>query len=448
VNLKTYFFVASSIQAIAFLMAALLIDFTTTSTKVFVFTVIGAACIAWSTTSMTRSIRRGIRLLEDSLSTGDTKVIYQVGLREFAECSLDLTRIAEKWADLDRKHREQLRALTDIHGLIAETAGEDPITSDKVRSQLAHMASGVSQHIKRAGKAAVQVESLSDQLSENTESQGCAIVKASTYLEQLSDVIGSVHSNADAALKQNEKSTHSLQDIINRISNLQNGLTTLEGETRSSERKLSDLADPAKQATGIVGVISDLAARTNLLALNASIESIRAGEQGRGFALVADEVRKLSDQASEASREITALLDLIEITIQDATARLNNDREKLHAEREKVLNILESMSQFLSDSQHPRKNIEAISALAKNQIGLANEILAEIETISDQARDNRNHLQNTNWSARSIAQIDEQLFATIERLSECINQIHSPRDFESHAVDSTLEKPPTVIAGS
>ena len=91
-------------------------------------------------------------------------------------------------------------------------------------------------------------------------------MKASTYLEQLSDVIEAIHGNADGVIKKNTDAFQSVEHLITSITQVKNELDNLEGANRSSGRKLSDLGDPTRQASGVVNVISDLATKTNMLA--------------------------------------------------------------------------------------------------------------------------------------------------------------------------------------
>ncbi|MCK5882366.1 MAG: hypothetical protein KAG61_01655 [Bacteriovoracaceae bacterium] len=90
-----------------------------------------------------------------------------------------------------------------------------------------------------------------------------------------------------------------------------------------TEQSLHRLSDITTQATSILKVISEISSKTDLLALNASIEAARAGSYGKGFAIVAHEVSRLSEKTQESISEIEEIITSIKDEVGTLTDTLN-----------------------------------------------------------------------------------------------------------------------------
>lgn len=97
--------------------------------------------------------------------------------------------------------------------------------------------------------------------------------------------------------------------------------------SRSADARFSTLAEHSASVGTIADMIAEIAARTNLLALNASIEAARAGEAGRGFAIVAQEVKSLAAQTATATGDIRAQLERMTGAVHATTSIVGEMRE-------------------------------------------------------------------------------------------------------------------------
>jgi methyl-accepting chemotaxis protein len=164
------------------------------------------------------------------------------------------------------------RALDTIIGSVRSTA-------DSVRAGAADLAETSHTVDQSTAAMLVQVEDAS---------RSMAVV--ATAVEQLVASVQAVCGEAEAAAQ---------------------GSRHAAAQAQAAERTVAGLNQSAREIETAVGLISSIAARTNLLALNATIEAARAGEAGRGFAVVAAEVKQLANQTAEANesigRQITAM---------------------------------------------------------------------------------------------------------------------------------------------
>lgn len=123
--------------------------------------------------------------------------------------------------------------------------------------------------------------------------------------------IAEMKNSAMSLESSSEKMKTAMQNITRMTELGKKDILLVSGRMKEAEKRIFALAEKNLELTGklqsidsIMQTINDIAERTNLLALNASIESARAGERGKGFAVVASEIGKLADGSQQAVDEI------------------------------------------------------------------------------------------------------------------------------------------------
>ena len=115
-----------------------------------------------------------------------------------------------------------------------------------------------------------------------------------------------------------EQLSASALEIGQRMAEAAAATTAAVAQADRTGQRMTTLLDSAGRIGSVVGLITDIAGRTNLLALNATIEAARAGEAGKGFAVVAGEVKALATQTGQATAEIASQVEAIRATIAEA----------------------------------------------------------------------------------------------------------------------------------
>jgi methyl-accepting chemotaxis protein len=188
----------------------------------------------------------------------------------------------------------------DIAALAEKVATGDLTTTFRNRDSatgvyraMMDMSESISNIIEQVRNGANNLSSASQQVSSTAQSMSQGATEQAAGVEETTSAIEELN----ASVQQNTENA--------RVTN--NMATTASEEARRGGEAVEQTVKAMKLIADKIGLIEDIAYKTNLLSLNAAIEAARAGEHGKGFTVVASEVRKLAENSSTTAQEINRL---------------------------------------------------------------------------------------------------------------------------------------------
>jgi len=298
--------------------------------------------------------------------------------------------------------------MSNISNLMSKVSGSSK-TVLETSSNLASMSEEVTASIGEVAKAIQEV-------SEGATDQAQNAQNGAEQMNDLADSLDKISENSNEMDKLS-LSTKCLGDKgLFMIDTLIEKSHKTKIATSEVNEIVQDMNDSTKKINSISETIAEITEQTNLLSLNASIESARAGEAGRGFAVVAEEIRKLAEQSKESTQEIKAIIANIQTKSDIAVSAIKSteeivvEQELAVGQTQEIFNeILKSIGTMIAKVEEVKVSIVDIN---KKKQG----VVSEIENISSIS-------QGTASASEEVTASTEEITAVMDRFTKYADEL-------------------------
>lgn len=364
------------------------------------------------------SVYQGDYEVKATVYSQDEFGTLSAGFNQMAKMINTTTSEARKRADETERAREDLqrqviRLLDDVEGAArGDLTVQAEVTADvlgAVADAFNLTISNLRKIVKQVKQAAVQVNKASTDSELFARNQSSDALRMAEELavtlnsvQMMTDSIQRVAENAREAEEVARSSSVTALKGGDAVERTVAGILQIRETVSETTRKVKRLAEASQQISTIVAVISQISSRTNLLALNASIQAARAGEAGRGFAIVADEVRQLAD------RSATSLQEIEQIVL------------KIQTETGSVMTAMEEGIQQVRDvterSEQAKRSLEDIIQVANRIDALVRSITADTDEQRENSRGVAKVMQAVELTAQATSQESQRVAGSLQNL--------------------------------
>ena len=348
-------------------------------------------------------------------------------LQGIAQITTETQRKAQEQEQAKEElQRQVIRLLDDVEGaargdltvqaeVTADVLGAVADSFNLTIQNLREIVGQVKLAAQQVSQGSADNETFARALSQDALRQAEELAVTLNSVQVLTDAIQRVAESAREAESVARSASDTAQKGGEAVERTVAGILEIRQTVAETTRKVKRLAESSQEISKIVALISQIASRTNMLALNASIEAARAGEAGRGFAIVADEVRQLADRVAKALKEIEQIVRQIQSDTGSVMTAMEEGTQQVIQGTKLAEQAKRSLEDIVQVSNRIDALVGSITADTVQQTETSRAVAAVVQSVELTAQEPSREAQRVSGSLQNLVQVAGELQTSVER---------------------------------
>lgn len=376
-------------------------------------------------------VTQGDFTAQSTVYTEDEMGQLATAFNQMSRVILTTTKEAQRKAEeqeqqKDDLQRQVIRLLDDVEGaargdltvqaeVTADVLGAVADSFNLTIQNLQQIVFQVKQAAIQVNKASSDNETFARSLSSDALRQAEELAVTLNSVQVMTDSIQRVAESAREAEEVARTASATALKGGEAVEQTVAGILRIRETVAETTRKVKRLAESSQEISKIVALISAIASRTNLLALNASIEAARAGESGKGFAIVADEVRQLADRAAKASKEIEQIVLQIQSETGSVMTAMEEGTQQVIEGTKLAEQAKRSLEDIIQVSNRIDQLVRSITQDTVEQTETSRAVAQVMQSVELTAQETSQEAQRVSRSLQNLVGVARDLQTSVER---------------------------------
>jgi len=298
-----------------------------------------------------------------------------------------IINVLEAVSDMsDRDLTVKVPVAEDVTGPVADAMNMMAAETSRVLIEIRDISDEVEQ-------AANTVSSQGQRVTQMAVNERKIVQDTMEKLEEASRTMNQIANLAQSCNKIASNTSESTSEALKSVTDTTEGMNDIRETISETEKRIKRLGERSQEITGVVEIINNIAERTHVLALNASMQAAAAGDAGRGFAVVADEVQRLAESSRKSTAEIQALVSNIQTETAETMATMNKTISQVVDGTELAQRSGEQMQATQKTTKELAEAVEKIALHSLKQAKVSNVLREQATGIMDSTDETSKELE-------------------------------------------------------